>query len=48
MLFGQAMLAQCLLAELGWTGAIYDERPAHVTQRDPTGETPPQANQTQA
>ena len=34
MLFGQAMLSQCILAELRWTGAVFDERSGHLAQRD--------------
>ena len=34
MLFGQAMLTQSVLAELGWSGPTYDERQARLTQRD--------------
>jgi hypothetical protein len=32
MLFGQAMLTQSILAELGWTGATYDERQARLAR----------------
>jgi hypothetical protein len=41
MLFGQAMLSQWVLRELGWTGGIYDERSARLAERDLPGETPP-------
>lgn len=34
MLFGQAMLTQSVLAELGWSGPVYDERQSRLTQRD--------------
>jgi hypothetical protein len=33
MLFGQAMLTQSLLAELGWSGQTFDERHARLMQR---------------
>ena len=32
MLFGQAMLTQSVLAELGWSGPTYDERAARLAQ----------------
>jgi hypothetical protein len=38
MLFGQAMLTQSVLAELGWSGPTYDERQARLSQRDRDGQ----------
>lgn len=38
MLFGQAMLTQSILAELGWTGPTYDERQARLARRDRSSE----------
>lgn len=43
MLFGQAMLTRSLLAELTWTGPVYDERQAQLTKRERDGQTKPQA-----
>lgn len=36
MLFGQAMLTQSVLAELGWSGPTYDERQATLTHPSQT------------
>lgn len=37
MLFGQAMLTQSVLAELGWPGPTYDERQASLSHPSQTG-----------